>query len=960
MKKRSNRLARLTRSGGLVVVAGLVVLVAASRLVGGHIGAATGEMGGAAKGRIVDSYGKLPMAFEANHGQAGGSAEFVSRGIGYTVLLEAGHARVRVETGDPSPSGSVISMDLVGASQSPVAAGEDTLPGVVNYFIGNDPARWRANIPTFERVRYRSVYPGIDLVYYGNRGRLEYDFLVSAGADPRLIRLRFDGARSMSLGTDGTLVVKLSGGELRQQAPVVYQMDEGVRRPVRGGYALRGADEVAFEVGDYDPARELVIDPVLVYSTYLGGSVFEGATGIAVDAAGNAHVTGRVGSLDFPLVNPVDASLGGGTDAFVTKFDPAGGVVFSTFLGSDRTPTFGFGGHDEAYGIALDAAGHSYIVGWSNGANFPVTANAIHTTCHGIVALGELSCTRDVVVAKLDAGGALVYSTYLGTLANESASAIAVDAAGLIYIGGHIGVCTSFGGGPPSLATCLSEDELPTTPNAYQPVRPLPPSTIFDSDAFVAVLDSTMPGLAGVVYATYLAGHVPAVPGDPAAGEQVAGIGVDASGQVYVTGSTSSSDFPSKNAFQPAHGGGTNGLDGFVARLDPGQPLGPDTLQWSTFFGGFSSENANAIAVDAAGSSYITGLTFSQFLDFPTTPGAYKEINDFTGGGGEAFVAKFDASGDLVYSTLLGGGDDTEIGLGIAVDGDGNAHVAGTTQADDTPTVNPIQAAFGGGFRDAFVSKLNASGSDLLFSTYLGGIGNEQAFGVGVDALGHIYVVGETSSLDFPTVNAFQPALQASQNAFVTRINPSLVEDFDGDGIPDGEDTDDDNDGQFDEDEIACGSDPRDAASTSPDNDGDGAPDCVDSDDDNDGVPDLVDNCAMTANLDQADQDGDGVGDACDPDDDNDQVPDALDHCPNSDTRPTVVIDGIDSGVTNIRFDDGCTLADLIAALAENASNHGDFVSAVAQLLNGLKMDGVLTGAEKGAIQSAAARARIP
>jgi len=673
----------------------------------------------AAEARLSQSYGRLPLHFEANQGQTHQDVRFLARGPGYSLYLTAGEAVLVLAKPNPDakrdlrstperpgaqPRGTpvVVRMSLVGAASKPLVSGLDELPGKANYLIGK-PAKWRTNVPTYAKVHYREVYPGIDLVYYGNQRQLEYDFVVSPGANPERIVLGFQGAERLEINAEGELVLHATGEVIRQRAPVIYQVIDGVRTNIEGRYVLKDAHRVGFQVAAYDPSRPLVIDPTLVYATYLGGSGWDYGVGIAVDAAGSAYVTGSTSSTDFPTANPLQAAKAGFQNAFVTKLNPTGSaLVYSTYLGGS--------GADVGVGIAVDAAGAAYVTGQTSSTDFP-TVNPLQAAYGG---------GSDAFVSKLDAAGsALLYSTYLGGSGSDSGYGIAVDTLGNAYVTGE-----------------TRSTDLPTTPGAIQ-------TTYGGScvncvgDAFVTKLDATGSAL---VYSTYLGGS---------SGDEGFGIAVDAAGSAYVTGGTGSADFPTTaGAFQTTYGGG----DAFVTKLN----ATGTALVYSTYLGGSRGDGGFGIAVDAAGSAYVTGATTS--IDFPTA----NPLQAAYGGGGiyggaDAFVTKLNATGTaLVYSTYLGGSGN-DYGSGIAVDAAGSAYVTGATNSTDFPTANPSQAAYGGGVpegggnygSDAFVSKLDATGSALLYSTYLGGSDNEYGRGIAVDTAGAAYVTGFTKSTDF-------------------------------------------------------------------------------------------------------------------------------------------------------------------------------------------------------------------
>src|SRR6266700_386271 len=637
--------------------------------------------------RLSETYGKLPLHFEANRGQTDKDVRFLSRGAGYSLYLTAseavlvlakpnadakGDVRATRERRDtPTRAQSVaLRMSLVGAARKPVVSGLDEQPGKANYFIGKDRSKWRTNVPTYAKVHYQNVYPGIDLVYYGNQRQLEYDFVVAPGADPKKIALRFQGAEKVEIDAQGELVLHTTGGDMRQHKPVIYQEIDGVRRDIDGGYVIKSGKRVGFQIAAYDTSRPLIIDPVVLsYSTFLGGSFEDEGSGIAVDAAGNAYVTGMTASINFPTTpGAFNTTNGQFPAAFVTKLDPAGStLVYSTYLGGS--------GDDRGRGIAVDSQGNAYVTGATLSTDFPTTVGAFQTASRG---------SAESFVTKLDpTGSTLVYSTYLGGTGQDNSAGIAVDTLGQAYVTG----------------TTASPD-FPTTPGAFQPAfaGPGPTPNGIGGDAFVTKLD---PSGSTLVYSTYLRG------GGPDVGS---GITVDAPGNIYVTGATNSINFPTTaGAFQQNSGGGSSN-DAFVAKLDP-KALGPLSLVYSTFLGGSGPDRGSGIAVDANGNAYVTGVANS--ADFPTTAGAFQPI--FGGGGsGDAFVAKVNPTAlgplSLVYSSYLGGVGLDE-GNGIAVDANGNAYVIGRTGTNPDPnnnfptTAGAFQATFGGGF-DAFVTKI--------------------------------------------------------------------------------------------------------------------------------------------------------------------------------------------------------------------------------------------------------------
>lgn len=566
-------------------------------------------------------------------------------------------------------------------------------------------------------MELRGVYPGIDLTYYGREGQVEYDFVVGPGADPRRIQFRVEGAKRTRLDAEGNLVLEVAGGEIVHRAPVVYQEENGRRQTIAGRYVLRRGGEVRFAVGRYDRSRPLVIDPVLVYSTYLGGSQDELDSfpfgGIAVDAAGNAYVTGTTGSLDFPTANPLQASNAGDQDVFVTKFDASGGaLVYSTYLGGSST--------DSALRTTVDASGAVYFTGLTASADFPIV-NAVQPSNAG---------GRDVFVTKLNpSGSAPVYSTYLGGTGRDAGLGIAVDSAGNAFVAG---VTDSL--------------DFPTK-DPLQPTHGGP----WD-DAFVTKLSSSGSQL---VYSTYLGGNDD---------DLVRSIAVDASGNAFVAGETWSTNFPTVNPLQPQLAGRP---DAFVAKLNPAA----SALVYSTYLGGNVNDVANALVVDSDGSVIVAGLVISR--DFPTV----NPLQPTHGGDWEdAFVARLNPAGSaLTYSTYLGGSGN-DAGYALAMDASGDLLLAGLTASADFPTVRPLQAL--AGQTDAFVTKLSGSGSSLVYSTHLGGTGRDYAVSLATDPSGNAYVLGRTSSTDFPTAAPFQGTNHGGEggwDVFVTKIGDDVI-----------------------------------------------------------------------------------------------------------------------------------------------------------------------------------------
>jgi hypothetical protein len=718
-------------------------------------------------------YGKLPLSFEANKGQSDPRVKFLSRGSGYSLFLTDRAAVLSLTKGNAATQGKptpgmrgspakppktdLVRMELVGASHLASVKGVDPLPGRANYFIGNDPAKWHANVPTYAKVKYQGVYPGIDLVYYGNQRQLEYDFIVAPGADPKSIRLQFSDATRLKLTKDGDLQIAANDGEIAFHNPVVYQIKDGQKEPLQANFQLLARNEVTFKVGNYDKMRELIIDPILAYSTYLGGTGNDAATAIAVDTTGSAYVTGYTLSPNFPTSASAYQTTNNNTTygvAFVTKLNPSGSdIVYSTYLGGNQgdcrsiDPNLYYIG-DRGVAIAVDESGEAYVSGTACSTNFPTTAGAFQTTNKG-----ASNHVPNVFVTKLNANGAgLSYSTYFGgsgsSLSGDFAGGIAVDSSGNTYIAGQ-----------------TYSHDFPVTAGALQQTN------YTYQAAFVAKLNAA--GSASS-YATYLGG----TSGNGTAANSIA---ADTEGNVYVTGATFSTSFPTTpGAFQTTAPMTNNSGNAFVAKLDPSGAA----LVYSTYLGGAGNgvsfgcgDYGNRIAVDNANDAYVAGQTCS--ANFPTTPGAFQKthsnVNQWTG-----FVTKFNPTASApIYSTYLGGTNGDGIN-DLALSPGGEAFVTGYTYSSDFPTTSGAFQTNNNGTinraSNAFMTEMNTTGSAPLYSTYLGGSGNSSgngdvARGIALDSHGDPFLAGGSYSTNFPTTtDSFQPKTNATagnSNAFI-------------------------------------------------------------------------------------------------------------------------------------------------------------------------------------------------
>ena len=689
----------------------------------------------AAPPKAAPSYSQLPQSFEANRGQTDARVKFLSRGAGYTVFLTSNQAVLSLSRGTQR---GTVTMGFTGSKASSSVTGLHALPGKSNYFIGNDPRKWTTNIPSYSEVLYREVYPNIDLVFHADQQhagqrQLEFDFRVAPHADPNAIELSFDGSSRVRVDTDGNLLLSIDGGEIRFDRPHLYQLQKNsdARQALPDGAYIVTGTRINFRLPAYDRNRTLVIDPVLSYSTYLGGSSDSYGNAIAVDKAGNAYVAGETTSSDFPTTTGSYQPKYGGDngsgyqgvvgDAFVTKLNPTGTkVIYSTYLGGSSG--------DAAYGIALDASGNAYLTGATSSSDFPVTPGAWQPVCCGL---------NDVFVTKLNAkGSSLIYSTHVGVGGEGTRGfGIAIDGTGAAYITGNAG------------------PGFPTTPGA------LKTSCNCFTNGFVTKLN---PQGTAAAYSTFLGGS------SVDYGDSIA---VDNVGRAFVTGYSSSGDYPTTpRAFQLTNKGG---VDAFVSVFNQQG----SALLYSTLLGGSGNEEGLKIVVNQD-RAYLTGYTGS--TDFPVTASAFQKT--YGGGNTDAYVAEIDPSksgaASLVYATFLGGGGDEDGGDYqrniLAVDTAGNVYVTGSTTSTNFPTLNPTQANPGGGW-DVFVTALDAKGAHLRFSTYLGGSGDEFGRAIAISTSG-LYVTGQTFSTNFPTTSgAFQTGFTGTSDAFVTKIAASLL-----------------------------------------------------------------------------------------------------------------------------------------------------------------------------------------
>src|ERR1051325_7582519 len=567
-------------------------------------------------------YGKLPLTFEANQGQADPAVRFLSRGHRYTMFLTPAETVVRLQGKDDDSA--VVRWQLAGGNRNARVTGERALSSKSNYFRGKDPKQWRTGVPNFAQVRYENVYPGIDVVYHGNQKQIEYDFTVAPNANPNRIRMSFSGARSMALGKDGSLVLHTAAGDLVQPRPYIYQDVDGQRVTVAGCYALRARNEVGFVLGKYDRSLPLVIDPVLVWSTYLGGSLEDYAYAVALDGSGNAYVTGVSASTDFPLVNPIYGTKQYDWDVMVAKINAAGtAIVYSTYIG-------GNGGNEQGLAIATDSSGNCYVSGGTNSTDFP-TVNPIQST------YGGTGAYRDAFALKINAAGsAIVWSTYLGGSGDDmSDGGIAADNSGNAYVCGFTNSSgLSWIGG-----------------SAIQPT--------YGGNSAAFGMKIGPAGSKG--WATYLG---------TSDGDYLGYIKLDSSGNVWVGGSTSSSSWPGVNGSSAQSTYAGNG-DTTLTQIN----AAGTAISYAKYLGGSDAEELHGLALDSSDNLYVTGWTLS--TSCPGVTGS--SIQSSSAGTYDIFVTKLNPTAtSIIWSTYFGGSD-FELSQDIGVDSSGNVYVAGTT-----------------------------------------------------------------------------------------------------------------------------------------------------------------------------------------------------------------------------------------------------------------------------------------
>ena len=692
------------------------------------------------------SFGNLPLSFIANVGQLDPEVEFLVQGAQHDIFFTPDEIVFsKFQVSNDETLSHQVKVSFADSNPNPTIEAVAPLPGVANFITGDDPSQWHENIPTYQGIAYQNLYDGIDLIYRGDGGELKSEFIVNPGVDPGQIRMNYQGSDRLNIREDGALVIETPFGELVESAPYLYQDINGERVTVTGAYQLYSNAQVGFTIGDYDRSHPLAIDPTLEYINYFGGSGSESANDIAVDESGNIYLLGSTSSTEFPGTNQT-TSPRSGSKVFISKFSNNGTLLYTTLIGGNL-------GSNSGQGIALDRNGNAYVTGYTNSSEFP-TLNAFQSTSsRDPNILGGF--VGDAFITKLSNTGSLVFSTLLGGMGNDAGNSIATDNNGNVWITGNT----------------LSSD-FPTL-NAVQNTYGGSDQSWLDfqtplGDAFVTKLSSE----GSLLYSTFLGGS---------AAESGRGIAVDSEGNAYVTGITSSDNFPLLNPLQSQRGGLE---DAFITKLSPeGQ------LIYSTYLGGDRREGGESIAVDENQNIYITGTT-NLFppprlqLGIPPTNLSIPPESSNIGRSLTAFVSKLSSDGNrLIYSTLLGASRD-DTAREMVVDRNGHAYVIGTTNSAFFPTINAFQERFNNDplgqpaepvlfpATDAFVAKFSPDGNRLEYSSYLGGTGADRGNGIALDNAGNIYITGTTRSVDIPNATGFLLNSMGENNVFLSKISP--------------------------------------------------------------------------------------------------------------------------------------------------------------------------------------------
>lgn len=692
--------------------------------------------------QVGEQLANQSVEFEENRGQFDKRVRYQARGTGYSLFLTADEAVYvmpmpenntresefegqRQKADDQRPTRMfALRMKIVGANSESLYRGEEVREHRTNYFKGDDPENWQTDVPNYSRVLMQDVYPGVSMVWHGKeQGATQYDFVVEPNGNADQITLEFDGAERIEIDAEGDLLIHTEAGTIKQTKPFTYQETDGIKQEVESGFVIEQSQiadrdpQIRFSLGEYDRSKPLTSDP---YSTYLGGGSDDRVRSIAVDAAGNVYITGVTAGLPT-TAGAFDTTQNGGSDVFVSKLNPTGtALIYSTYIGGSRT--------DIGNSIAVDTSGNAFLTGYTSSINFPTTAGAYDTTYN---VEPTFDGTDDVFVTKLNpTGTALIYSTYIGGSGHDLGFSIAIDSSGSAFVTGY---------------TEAFITNYPTTAGAFDTTHN------GDKDVFVTKLDPTGTTL---IYSTFMGGSLQDVG---------YGIAVDSSGNALLTGYSTDHtvDYPvTAGAFDTTHNGSE---DVFVTKLNP-----TGTTQiYSTFIGGSGAENAFGIAIDSSGNAFLTG--FASGATYPTTAGAFDTTHN---GVGDVFVTKLNPAGTaLIYSTFIGGSG-FEIGNSIALDSSGNAVLTGYTDGASYPTTaGAFDTTYNGG-ADVFVTKLNAAGTTLMYSTFIGSGGSEFGNGIAVDSSGNALFVGETNSSAFPTTaGSFDQIYNGAYDGFVTSLS---------------------------------------------------------------------------------------------------------------------------------------------------------------------------------------------
>jgi hypothetical protein len=643
---------------------------------------------------------------------------------------------------------SILRMLFEGQNPDTYVIGDNQLAGIVNYFIGNNPADWHTSIPTYGNIEYKELYPGIDLQYSGEEGILKGTFHLAPGADPEVIRWKYqDVARVEILG--GDLLITITDGnqsnQLVERKPMAWQMIDGKLISIEVDYTIHPNGNIGFEIDEYDPNTALFIDPTIDYYTYFGGSLAEGIYDIVTDSDDMVYITGRTNSLDLP--SPDSNGYVGNFDIFVTKLDPSkdgvNQLVYTTYIGGTD--------FDIAHGMDMDADGNVYIVGYTTSSDYPATPNAYQGINNG---------EQDCAFAKIDTTGAVKYASYLGGLYEDQFMDVTIENNGLAYVVGW-----------------SASEDFPTTSDAYQDTWGGGEDEHYRADAVIAIFDTSQSGTPSLNYSTFYGGS-----------SHDQGYTIDVTnGIIYFAGHTGSDDLPLVNPIQSTNMGGAYFMELFLAKLDPSKS-GIAQLLFGTYLGGKEGGNeyygpeevSGAILAQSTGIVFWVGATGSE--DFPTT-----EISPIYGGGDfDAYLVKVDTNTpELVFSRYFGGSGNDGF-ADILLDPSGNIYAVGATGSDNIQTIDPFQDEFRGGVAQDYENSWYGPGDILLvkfdpnatsiFATYLGGTGVESALGMTADTQGNIYIAGGTQSTDLDIVNPFQSTNAGSYDGFIARISGLLPE----------------------------------------------------------------------------------------------------------------------------------------------------------------------------------------